>query len=297
MKRGPILVFGAAGQVGWELQRSLSLLGEVIPLTRRQVDLADAGAVRAAVRELRPAVVVNAGAYTAVDQAETEVELAHAINATAPAVMAEEARAAGIPLVHYSTDYVYDGEKRGPYVESAKPNPQSVYGASKLAGDEAIQASGARHLILRTTWVFAPRGNNFLKTVLRLAKEREQLRIVADQVGAPTSAELLADVTAMALGRLFSDQAAGGLYHCTAAGEASWHGYARFIVEEALRLGLRLQTDPECIAPISTEDYPLPATRPRNSLLDCSRLEQDFDLTLPTWQTHVTRTLKELIEP
>lgn len=294
---GPLLIFGAEGQVGWELQRSLALLGPLLPLGRRQVDLADAAAVRAAIRRARPAAVINAGAYTAVDRAESEEEAARAVNEAAPAVMAAEARAAGIPLVHFSTDYVYDGAKGEPYREDDRPNPRSVYGRSKLAGDEAIMASGAEHLLLRTTWVFAARGQNFLRTMLRLAGERESLRVVADQVGAPTAAELLADVVARALPQLLAGRAPGGLYHCTAAGETSWHGYARLIVEEAAALGLPRVLPPERVEAISTAEYPQPAARPANSRLDCRRLEQVFGLKLPPWQFHVKRTLKELIAP
>ena len=291
------LLFGANGQVGWELQRSLSPLGDVIALAHCDVDLADVMAVRAAVKSAKPAAIVNAGAYTAVDRAETEPELAHAINAMAPGVMADEAKLAGIPLLHYSTDYAFDGSKPGPYVETDTANPQSAYGRSKHAGDEAIQASGARHLILRTTWVFGPRGGNFLKTMLRLAQERESLRVIDDQIGAPTSAELLADVTAHALRSLLAGGVPDGVYHCAASGETSWHGYARFIVEEAGKLGAALKASPDKVIPIPTDEYPLPATRPKNSRLDCRKLETTFGLELPHWQWHVRRTLRELIQP
>ncbi|ADH86512.1 dTDP-4-dehydrorhamnose reductase [Desulfurivibrio alkaliphilus] len=293
----PLLLFGAEGQVGWELQRSLAVLGPVLALTRREVDLSDREAVRAAIRAAgRPAAVVNAGAYTAVDKAEDEAETAYAVNAAVPAAMAAEAKAIGVPLVHFSTDYVYNGDKAGPYLESDAPDPQSVYGRSKLEGDAAIIASGVEHLILRTTWVYAARGGNFLRTMLRLAGERDQLRVIADQVGAPTSAELLADITAHALRLMLGGKAGGGLYHCTAAGETSWHGYARFIVAEAAALGRPLLVKPEQIEPIPTEAYPLPAKRPKNSRLDCRRLEAAFGLVMPPWQFHVQRTLKELIE-
>ena len=292
-----LLLFGANGQVGWELQRSLAPLGNVVALTHSDVDLANAEAIRAVIRAASPAAIVNAGAYTAVDKAESEQDMAYAINAAAPAVMAEEAQLAGIPLLHYSTDYAYDGTKPAPYVEGDAANPQSVYGASKLAGDAAIIASGARHVILRTTWVFAARGGNFLKTMLRLAKERDTLRVIDDQIGAPTSAELLADVTAQVLRGLLADRIANGVYHCTASGETSWHGYARFIVEEAGKLGAALAVSPDRMIAIPTEEYPLPAKRPKNSRLDCRKLEAAFDITLPHWQLHVRRTLKELIQP
>jgi dTDP-4-dehydrorhamnose reductase len=286
-----ILLFGADGQVGWELQRSLSLYGPVTPLTRAQVDLADVSAVRAAIRTAHPAVIVNAAAYTAVDKAETESALAFAINAAAPEAMAIEAKSTGVPLIHYSTDYSYDGRKDGPYSESDATNPQSAYGRSKLAGDEAILGSGARAVILRTSWVYAARGANFLRTILRLSAERDTLRIVGDQFGAPTSAELLADVTA----RVLAKPEASGLFHCSAAGETSWHGYATFIVSEARKLGASLRATPERIEAIPTEQYPLPATRPKNSRLDCTKLERTFGLQLPPWQVHVSRTLKEIL--
>jgi dTDP-4-dehydrorhamnose reductase len=292
-----ILLFGAEGQVGWELQRSLSIQGTVTPLTRAQVNLSDGPAVRAAIRAARPAAIVNAAAYTAVDKAESEAELAFAINAHAPAIMAEEAKAAGIPLMHFSTDYAYDGRKSSPYVEDDATNPQSVYARSKLAGDEAILASGAHAVILRTSWVYAARGANFLRTILRLAGEREGLRVVSDQVGAPTSAELLADVAAQVLRDIGKTNAGTQptLFHCAAAGETSWHGYATYIVSEARNLGAALKLAPENIEAIPTEQYPTPAARPKNSRLDCSRLERAFGLQLPPWQLHVKRALKELL--
>lgn len=298
----PLIIFGAEGQVGWELQRSLALLGPLLPLGRRQVDLADPAAVRAAIRDAEPAAIINAGAYTAVDQAEKEEGTARAVNASAPAAMAAEAKELGIPLVHFSTDYVYDGDKGEPYLETDPSAPRSAYGRSKLAGDEAIMASGAECLILRTSWVFAARGQNFLKTILRLAGERDDLRVVADQFGAPTSAELLADVTARALPELLAvvpllkGRARGGLYHCTAAGETSWCDYARYIVAEAREMGMPLRLRPEQIEPITTTEYPRPAPRPANSRLNCCHLEQTFGLVLPPWQFHVKRALKELLE-
>lgn len=285
-----ILLFGAEGQVGWELQRSLDLQSKVLPLTRAQANLADAAAVRLAIRNAKPDAIVNAAAYTAVDKAEAEPDLAFAINATAPAVMAEEAQAAGIPLIHYSTDYVYDGRKAGRYVETDATNPQSIYARSKLAGDEAVLASGAKAVILRTSWVYAARGANFLRTILRLAAERESLRVVSDQVGAPTSAALLASVAT----RMLSHDARG-VFHCTAAGETTWHGYATFIVAEALKLGAHLKLTPDRIEAISTEQYPTPAPRPKNSRLDCSKLERTLGLQLPPWQSHVQQALQALI--
>jgi dTDP-4-dehydrorhamnose reductase len=302
----PILIFGAEGQVGWELQRSLALHGPVVPLARAQVDLTDAAALRAAIRSAKPGALINAAAYTAVDKAESESDLAFAINATAPGIMAEEARAAGIPLIHYSSDYAYAGTKDGRYVESDPADPQSVYASSKVAGDNAILASGANAVVLRTSWVFAARGANFMRTILRLARERDSLRVVADQVGAPTSAELLADVTARVLTHINSgksdfaapsDGLAGpaGLFHCTAAGETSWHGFASYIVSEARALGAELKLDAAHIEAIPTTEYPTPATRPANSRLDCTKLERTFGLQLPPWQWHVRRALVELL--
>lgn len=295
-----ILLFGAEGQVGWELQRSLALHGTVMPLTRAQLDLTNADALRNTIRSAEPTVLVNAAAYTAVDKAESEPDLAFAINATAPGIMAAEARAAGIPLVHYSSDYAYSGTKNGRYVETDDTNPQSVYARSKVAGDEAILASGAQAVILRTSWVFAARGANFLRTMLRLARERDSLRVVADQVGAPTSAELLADVTARALTYISRRKKDGAppspeLFHCTAAGETSWHGYTTYIVNEARALGAPLKLDAGNIEAITTEQYPTPAARPRNSRLDCTKLERALDLQLPPWQVHVRRALVELL--
>lgn len=300
MAKPVILLFGAEGQVGWELQRSLCLHGTVTPLARAQVNLADKDSVRTAIRNANPSAIINAAAYTAVDKAESETDLAFAINAAAPQVMAEEAKAANIPLIHYSTDYAYDGRKPGRYVETDASNPQSTYGRSKLAGDEAILASGARAVILRTSWVYAARGANFLRTILRLAGERDSLRVVSDQVGAPTSAELLADVAAQILvhiNRRKTDlDAISPVYHCAAAGETSWHGYAMFIVTEASKLGANLKLAPEKIEAISTEQYPTPAARPKSSRLDCSKLENTFGLQLPPWEWHVKRALKEILK-
>jgi dTDP-4-dehydrorhamnose reductase len=291
------LLFGADGQVGWELQRAFAPFGEVKSLTQADVDLTDADALRAAVREAKPRVILNAAAYTAVDKAEGEPEVARAVNAVAPAIMAEEAKALGAWLVHYSTDYVFDGSKAGAYSEADQANPLSVYGRTKWQGEQAIAASGARHLTLRTSWVFGPHGGNFLKTMLRLAKEREHLSVVADQIGAPTSAELLADATAHAVRVALRGDIDSGLYHLAAAGETSWHDYARFVVAEARRLGANLKLSDERIKAIPTEQYPLPAPRPKNSRLDCERIRHTLDLDLPDWRWHVRRTLMELLNP
>jgi len=297
MSKKSFLLFGADGQVGWELQRAFAPFGEVQPLTQAEVDLTDAAALRVAIRAAKPTAILNAAAYTAVDKAEAEPEVARAVNATAAAIMAEEAKAHGAWLIHYSTDYIFDGAKAGTYTEDDPAHPQSVYGRTKYEGEQAIAASGASHLTLRTSWVFGSHGGNFLKTMLRLAREREELSVVADQIGAPTSAELLADVTAHALRSALAGRIDSGLYHLAAAGETSWHGYANFVVTEARRLGAALKLAPERIKAITTEQYPLPASRPRNSRLDCGRISQALDLELPDWRWHVRRTLKELLQP
>ena len=266
-----ILLTGATGQVGWELRKTLAPLGEVKFFDRFGLDLADTPPLVATVRALQPEVIVNAAAYTAVDKAEAERDLAFAVNATAPRVLAEEAKRIGALLVHYSTDYVFDGEKGSPYVESDPTHPISAYGESKLAGEQAIAKSGCRHLILRTSWVYGPRGRNFYLTMLRLAKERPELKVVDDQVGAPTSSLEIARATAALLAK-----GAQGLYHMTAAGETTWCGFARAILK-----GAGIATP---VAPIRTEDYPTPAKRPRNSRLDCSRLRADFGVALAPWE-------------
>lgn len=266
-----ILLTGPSGQVGAALLEALPRLGEVVAASRAGLDLASPDSIRRAVRDARPEVIVNAAAYTAVDKAESERDAAFAANAIAPGVLGEEAERAGALLVHYSTDYVFDGAKPAPYIEEDEPNPINVYGASKLAGERAIAASGCRHLILRTSWVYGPRGRNFYLTMLRLAKERPELRVVDDQVGAPTSSLEIARATATLLGK-----GAQGHYHMTAAGETSWCGFARAILSRA---GLATP-----VVPIATADYPTPARRPRNSRLDCSRLRADFGVVLAPWE-------------
>jgi dTDP-4-dehydrorhamnose reductase len=266
-----ILLTGATGQVGWELRKTLAPLGEVKFFDRFGLDLADTPPLVATVRALQPEVIVNAAAYTAVDKAEAERDLAFAINARAPRVLAEEAKRIGALLVHYSTDYVFDGEKGSPYVESDPTHPISAYGESKLAGEQAIAKSGCRHLILRTSWVYGPRGRNFYLTMLRLAKERPELEVVDDQVGAPTSSLEIARATATLLAK-----GAQGLYHMTAAGETTWCGFARAILK-----GAGIATP---VAPIRTEDYPTPAKRPRNSRLDCSKLRKETGIALAGWE-------------
>ncbi len=290
-----VLLFGGTGQVGWELQRALAPLGALAAPPSDRVDLARPDLLRECVRAEAPTVIVNAAAYTAVDRAELEAERARAINGVAPGVLAEEAAARGAALVHYSTDYVFDGSGDSPRDEDAAVGPLNAYGHSKLAGEEAIRASGCRHLILRTSWVHGTRGSNFVKTVLRLAAQRETLDVVDDQVGAPTGADLLADVTTHLLRALARDAIAGGTYHCTAAGETSWHGLARWVVERSAADGRPLRLAPDAVHPIASRDYPTPARRPLNSRLDCSRLQRDVDLSLPPWQAGVARLLAELV--
>lgn len=295
-----ILLLGANGQVGWELQRSLSPLGQLIVCDRQRGDLQDLEGLERLVRTECPDVIVNAGAYTAVDKAEGDVETARRVNAEAVAVLAKAANELGAWLVHYSTDYVFDGSGSSPRTEDAVTGPLGVYGQTKLEGELAIRESGCKHLIFRTSWVYATRGANFAKTMLRLAKDREELRVIADQHGAPTSAELIADVTALALQRLVCDATlranASGTYHLVASGETSWHGYAQFVIGDAIRLGSELRCSPERIAPIATSEYPLPAKRPANSRLENRKLQETFGLVLPHWEYHVHRMIRELVE-
>lgn len=294
-----ILLLGRHGQVGWELQRSLAPLGELVALDLdspppRRADFSQPEALAAIVRDVAPRLVVNAAAHTAVDKAESEPELARAINATAPGVLAREAAALGALLVHYSTDYVFDGRGEAPRDEDAPTGPLSVYGRTKLEGEEAIRASGCAHLILRTSWVYAARGGNFAKTMLRLAAEREQLTVIDDQVGAPTGAELLADVTAHAARRVLAEPGLAGTYHCVAAGETSWFDYARFVIEWARAAGQPVKVAPDAIRPIATRDYPTPAARPLNSRLATGKLRSAFGLHLPDWRAGVERMLTEI---
>ena len=294
-----ILLLGKDGQVGWELQRSLAPLGELHAFGRAQADLADPESLRALVRGIRPDVIVNAAAYTAVDKAETDQATAHAVNAVSPGVLAEEAAACGAWLVQYSTDYVFDGAKDAPWVETDATRPLSVYGRTKCEGEERIRASGARHLILRTSWVFAPRGGNFAKTMLRLAKERDSLNVVADQHGAPTSGFLLADATALALHRIaFMGADANklsGTYHLAAAGSTTWHAYARHVLAQAQEHGAILKAGPDAVQPVASSAFPTPAVRPLNSRLDCSKFCTSFGLALPDWRHHLNRYVATLV--
>ena len=297
-----ILLLGKNGQVGWELQRSLALLGDLValdfdspaPLT---ADFADPGALAATVRAVAPDIIVNAAAHTAVDKAESEPDRAHAINATAPGVLAREAAARGAWLVHYSTDYVFDGGGSTPWVEDSPTGPLNTYGRTKLEGENLVRVSGCRHLILRTSWVYAARGANFARTMLRLAMERETLRVIDDQVGAPTGADLLADLTAHALRVALHRPEVSGTYHAVASGETSWHGYALEVIDFARRVGQPVRVANGAIEPVPTEAFPTPARRPHNSRLDTGKLRATFGVSLPPWQAGVQRMLAEVIDP
>lgn len=294
-----ILLLGKDGQVGWQLQRSLAPHGAVVACGRGECDMSDLDQLRSLVRQIKPKVIVNAAAYTAVDRAESEPLLAARINAEAPAVLAAEAVQLDALLIHYSTDYVYDGKKATPYIESDPTAPQSVYGRTKLAGEEAIRAAGGRSLIFRTSWVFGARGENFVKTILRLARQKDTLNVVDDQVGAPTPAALIATVTGLVLGmECYGARAKNGknqTYHLAASGFVSWHQFARTIVELASATpGFDLRLKPENIVAIPASDYPTPAVRPANSRLDCSRLESDFGLQMPDWQPYLARMMQLL---
>lgn len=287
-----ILLLGRAGQIGWELERSLQALGRVVACARTEADLSRPDTLCALVRRVCPAIIVNAVAYTAVDTAEQEENLAYRINAEAPAALAETARELNAWLVHYSTDYVFDG-RSGPYSETSATNPLNTYGRTKRAGEEAIERSGCRHVILRTSWVYGARGNNFLNTMLRLAREREELRIVDDQIGAPTWSRTVADVTAALLARLDERRFDGdlaGIYHLTGQGESSWHGFARLIIEETRSLRV---TSPQ-IKAIPSSEYRLPAQRPRDSRLDCRKLVETFSVNLPNWRDAALLCLDEV---
>ena len=292
-----LLLTGKNGQLGFALQRSLAPLGELLALDRVACDLADPDAIRRVVRRNAPDVIVNAAAYTAVDAAESHADEANAINGIAPGILGEVARGLGALIVHFSTDYVFDGEAGRPYVETDPPNPQSVYGRSKLAGEAALQRSGARHLILRTSWVVGAHGGNFVKTILRLARERDRLDVVADQRGAPTSAALVADATAAALRMCMTNTTPdlSGLYHLTAAGETTWHHLAQHVLRIASARGVRLKLGPECVLPIKAADYAAAARRPANSRLDTTKFRAAFGIDLPDWQTALAPVLDEIL--
>jgi dTDP-4-dehydrorhamnose reductase len=294
-----ILLFGAGGQVGWELQRSLQPLGELVALDFDSrglaADFSRPGELAATVEAVRPDVIVNAAAHTAVDKAESEPALAQAINAQAPGVIARAAAAAGAWLVHYSTDYVFDGSGDQPRDEAAPTGPLSVYGRTKLAGEEQIRESGCRHLILRTSWVYAARGGNFARTMLRLASTKTELNVIDDQVGAPTGADLLADLSAHMILAARATPELAGTYHAVASGFTSWHGYATLVIEAARARGLPVTVPADAIRPIPTSAYPTPAPRPLNSRLDTRKLRERFRLALPHWETGVRRMLDEIL--
>ncbi|MED5601793.1 MAG: dTDP-4-dehydrorhamnose reductase [Pseudomonadota bacterium] len=293
-----ILLLGKDGQVGWELQRALAPLGTLVALSRKNPnglcgDLTKLDDLRTTIRDIKPTVIVNAAAYTAVDLAEEHRDLANLINAEAPALLAEEAEAQAALLVHYSTDYIFDGSGNRPWREQDPAAPINYYGATKLAGELAIQSTGCRHLIFRTSWVYAARGSNFLGTMTELIEERDSLKVIDDQVGAPTGAELIADVTAIALRQTRQDSDLAGLFNLVAAGETSWHGYARFIADCLQRQNVPIQATPDRIEPVPTTAWPTPAKRPLNSRLDFTKLENVLRLQLPAWQTGVERALTE----
>jgi dTDP-4-dehydrorhamnose reductase len=292
------LLFGRNGQVGFELRRALATLGEVAAFDYPACDLSVPDSIRGIINAVAPQVIVNAAAYTAVDAAEANPQMAQAINAIAPGVMGVEAKKLGALVVHYSTDYVYDGSKATPWLETDNTNPLGVYGLTKRDGDVALAASGADHLIFRTSWVFGAYGANFVKTVMRLGTERDKLNIVADQIGAPTSAALLADLTAQVLAQKIWRNPAdtpSGLFHVTAAGETSWHGFAQAILRGCMARRLTLKLKPEAVRAIPTSEYPLPAKRPLNSRLDTTRFRQAFGLSLPHWQAGLDHILDQLI--
>ncbi|WP_295979525.1 dTDP-4-dehydrorhamnose reductase [uncultured Variovorax sp.] len=294
-----LLLLGKGGQVGWELQRSLAPLGELVALdfdsTDFHADFSRPEELADTVLKVRPDVIVNAAAHTAVDKAESEPEFARKLNATSPGVVAEAAQQIGALMVHYSTDYVFDGSGTTPWKEGDATGPLSVYGSTKLEGEQLVARHCAKHLIFRTSWVYAARGGNFAKTMLRLAKERDKLTVIDDQFGAPTGAELLADVTAHAIRATLQDPSKTGLYHAIAGGETTWYGYARFVLEMAQQAGVELKAGPDAVEPVPTSAFPTPAKRPHNSRLDTSKLQTTFGLRLPPWQEGVSRMLREIL--
>lgn len=295
-----ILLFGKNGQVGWELQRSLAPLGELVALGSGSQELCgnltDLDGIAETVRAVAPDVIVNAAAHTAVDKAESEPGLARTINALATAVMAQQAKQSGAWLVHYSTDYVFDGSGERHWLETDATGPLGVYGSTKLEGEQLIRQSGCRHLIFRTSWVYGARGGNFARTMLRLAQQRDSLNVIDDQIGAPTGADLLADVTAHAIRSARQRPELSGLYHLAAGGETSWHGYASFVLDFARQAGVELKVAPDRVHAVPTTAFPTPAKRPHNSRLNTKKLRHGFDLNLPVWQTGVTRMLTEVLE-
>ncbi len=291
-----ILLTGKNGQVGFELEKKINRLGEVIATDREELDLANPDAIRAFIDQTKPDIIINPAAYTAVDKAESEPDLAYQINTLAPEVLASMATELDIPLIHFSTDYVFDGLKQEAYVETDLTNPQSVYGKTKCDGEEKIRVH-AKHVILRTSWVFGAHGNNFLKTILRLITDKKSLNVVVDQWGSPTSASMLADVTFKIVDTIFKNKNFKdyGTYHVTNDGETNWHGYASFVASEAMKLNLKITCTPDKIHPILTSEYPTAAKRPLNSRLKTDKLKKTFMLKLPHWESEVKKVLKELI--
>lgn len=295
-----ILLFGKNGQVGWELQRSLSSMGKLVALDVDDQELCGdfthPDGIIQTIHEISPDVIVNAAAYTAVDKAESEPELARTINVLAPEILAQESRKLGAWLIHYSTDYVFEGNGIKPWKETDPTVPLNVYGSTKSEGEKAIFNSGCLHLIFRTSWVYSARGKNFAKTMIRLAREHDHLTVIDDQIGAPTGADLLADVTTHSIRTALRQPQVSGLYHLTAKGEISWYGYARFVLDIVRQAGIKLKVAPESVLPVSTDKFSQPARRPGNSRLDTRKIESTFDLTMPLWQTGVARMLAEILE-
>ena len=293
-----LLLLGSNGQLGWELQRSLSPLGKIFACNRNTVDFNDLDRLRNLVRDYRPDIIVNAAAYTNVDKAESDSENAFRVNFKAVELLANEAAVLNSWLIHYSTDYIFDGTKNGSYKEEDKTNPESVYGKSKLQGELAIIDSKCKYLIFRTSWLYSTYGRNFVNTVLRIAKERSELRVVCDQIGAPTSAELVADVSSLCLSQIVQDDLSSkdisGVYHLTSTGKTSWYNFAKYVIIETKKLGGVFLTDPKNIIAINTSEYPLPAERPANSILNSQKLCKTFNLYLPSWKIHADRAIKEL---
>ena len=289
-----ILLLGKDGQLGRELQRSLAPLGTVTEWGRAECDLAQTESLHAKVIAAKPDVIVNAAAYTAVDKAESEPELTHAINALAPAILTQATLDMGCRLIHYSTDYVFNGSGVRPWVEDSLTAPLNVYGKTKLEGEQAIAASGCNHLIFRTSWVYAKEGGNFAKTMLRLASERDALSVIDDQIGAPTDAGWLADMTAAVILRQAQDERESGIYHAASAGEVSWHGYASYLIAKARTMGFPIKVSQQAIAAVASEAFPTPAQRPRNSRLDCSKLTAAFGIRPPPWQQGIDQLLEHL---
>ena len=300
MKPLKILLFGKNGQVGWELQRSLASLGELVALDTVSTyfcgDFTNLEGIAKTVRAVAPDIIVNAAAHTAVDKAESEPVLARTINALAPSILAQEAKRIGAWLIHYSTDYVFDGSGDKPWQEADSTGPLSVYGKTKLEGEGLILASGCKHLIFRTSWVFAARGANFAKTMLKLAHERDSLKVINDQIGAPTGADLLADVTAHAIRTAMQQSDVAGVYHLVASGQTSWYGYANFVIDFARQAGVEIKVDPSAIEAVASSAFLTAAARPMNSRLDTAKLQSTFGLNLPHWQSGVTRMLTEILE-